>query len=123
MNITIDDFAPLSPLVKGYELDPAKHYFIICDGKKFEYKLAEALFKNIRENHPNLSIHIINTEAPKAIEVRETTLADQLDVVLKKWERISDFDLSNGMDVVELITDLQPLLNRAIKALRGDHAS
>ena len=112
MNITIDDFAPLAPLVKGYELDPAKHYFIICDGKKFEYKLAEALFKNIRENHPNLSVHIINTEAPKAIEVRETTLADKLAETLHGWQNVPP---------MEFMGNLMPLLNRAIKALRGQH--
>jgi hypothetical protein len=118
MNITIDDFAPLGTLVKGYELDPAKHYVFIFDGKHFDRAAANSLFEKVRGEHPEMCIHIIGTQAPKAIEVLETTLANQIEAKISaldsdgSWEGIEQWD-----------SGIKPLLNRAIKALRGDHGA
>ena len=69
--VNIDDFAPLAKLVKGYELDPAKAYLIVCDGKSFSKGLAEALMRDVRQMHPDINIAIVATLHPKEIEVRE----------------------------------------------------
>lgn len=69
--INIDDFAKISPLVRGYELDPAKVYLIVCDGKDFNSGLAHSLMKDIMQMHPNLNVAVVASLKPKSIEVRE----------------------------------------------------
>lgn len=69
--VNIDDFSKLSPLVRGYELDPSKVYLIVCDGKDFSSGHAESLMRDIMQMHPNLNIAIVATLKPKSIEVRE----------------------------------------------------
>lgn len=70
-SLNIDDFAKLSPLVKGYELRSDCAYLVVCDGKDFSQSLAEALMNDIRQMHPDLNIAIVATLKPKSIEVRE----------------------------------------------------
>jgi hypothetical protein len=67
----VEDYKPLAALVKGYELKPDHSYLFVCDGKKFSYELANALLKNVRDNHPNIGVFIIATPKSKGIEVRE----------------------------------------------------
>lgn len=69
--LTIDDFAKLSPLVRGYELRPDRAYLIVCDGKDFSQGLAERLMQDIRQMHPDVNIAIVASLKPKSIEVRE----------------------------------------------------
>lgn len=69
--VNIDDFSKLSPLVRGFELDPTKSYLIVCDGKDFSSGLAERLMQDIRQMHPDLNIAIVASLKPKSIEVRE----------------------------------------------------
>lgn len=69
--VNIDDFQKLSPLVRGYELDPAKVYLVVCQAQDFNYGLAYSLMKDIREMHPDLNIAIVASLKPKSIEVRE----------------------------------------------------
>jgi len=69
--INIDDFAPLSKLVKGYELDPTKIYLIVLDGKDFRSLAAYNLMNDIRQMHPDINIAIIASIKPNSIEVRE----------------------------------------------------
>jgi len=68
--INIDDFKPLGKLVSGYELDPAKSYLIVCDGKSFNKGLAESLMRDIRQMHPDIHIAIVASLKPKDIEVK-----------------------------------------------------
>lgn len=68
--VTIDNFKPLAKLVAGYELQPGRHYLIVC-GPSFAHHLAESLFQHLREEHPEISIQIVATTKPKEIEVRE----------------------------------------------------
>lgn len=70
--VKIDDFSPLSPLVKGYELRPDRAYLIVCDGKKFSMQAAQALMRDAREMHPDLNVSIVATVAPKEITVMES---------------------------------------------------
>ena len=112
MKITTEDFAPLSQLVKGYELQPGKHYLFIADGKKFSYDLAHALLKHFREEHPEINVAIIGTTEAKGLDVRETTLADELEALKFAWlHRTSELGF---------IQAFEPLCNRAIKVLRGE---
>lgn len=67
----VEDFEPLSTLIRAYELQPGKHYIVICDGKHFSYELAHALFAGLRENHPELEIQVIATTVPKGIQIGE----------------------------------------------------
>ena len=69
--INIDEFKPLSSLVKGYELDPTKIYLIVCDGKDFKAGHAYSLFKDIRQMHPDINIAVVASLKPKSIEVME----------------------------------------------------
>jgi protein-tyrosine-phosphatase len=74
--INIDEFQKISPLVRGYELDPTKVYLIVCDGKDFRAGLAYSLFKDLREMHPDIQIAVIASMKPKSIEVMEKKDAD-----------------------------------------------
>jgi hypothetical protein len=69
--LNIDDFAPLSPLVRGYEFRPGCAYMILCDGKEFSASAAYALMRDIRQLHPDVQIAIVATPSVKSIEVRE----------------------------------------------------
>lgn len=69
--MNVSDFTPLSPLVRAYELQPGKHYFVICDGRDFSFETASALLKDLRENHPELTVLIVATTKPKSMEVGE----------------------------------------------------
>jgi hypothetical protein len=77
--LTIDDFAPLSPLVRGYEFRPGCAYLILCDGKEFSASAAYALMRDIRQMHPDVQIAIVATPKVKSIEVREKELPQQSD--------------------------------------------
>lgn len=114
--MTTDDFAKLAPLVTGYELQPGKHYLFIADGKKFNYDLAKALSQNMRDHHPELTVFVIGTLEPKALEIRETTLADQIVAVEREW---LDEQPPTPAGTQNFITAILPLLNRAIKVLQG----
>jgi hypothetical protein len=69
--VRVEDFKKLAPLCDAYELQPGKAYVIVCGPKDFSHESASALFAKLREWHPDLNIHIVVTEKPKAIEVRE----------------------------------------------------
>ena len=69
--VKIDDFQKLAALAKGYELQPGKRYLIVCSGSDFKFGLAHALFKDIREAHPELEIYVVATLKPKSIVVME----------------------------------------------------
>lgn len=69
--LNIDDFTKVMPLAKGYELDPAKVYLVVADGKDFNASAVQALMRDIRQMHPDLSIAIVATLKPKSIEIRE----------------------------------------------------
>ena len=69
--IKIDDFQKIAPLVRGYELQPGKHYLIVCDGKDFKFGLAHALFKDLLDRHPEIEIHVIGTLKPNGIVAME----------------------------------------------------
>jgi hypothetical protein len=69
--VNLDDFSKIAPLVRGYELQPGKHYLIVCDGKDFKFGLAHALFKNLLDLHPELQIHVVGTLKPSGIVVME----------------------------------------------------
>lgn len=119
MNITTEDFAPLAPLVKGYELQPGKCYLFVVDGRKFDYKLANSLLHHLRDEHPEISAAVIGTMEPKGIDVRETTLADQLEALVSE---VTANQTIPGLAEVEF-PKFVSLVNRAIKALRGDRGS
>lgn len=69
--VRLEDFQKIAPLVRGYELQPGKHYLIVADGKDFKFGLAHALFKELRELHPELQIHVVGTLKPSGIVVME----------------------------------------------------
>lgn len=77
--LNIDEFAKLAPLVKGYELRPGMAYVVICDGKHFNFELANAIMKDVRESHPDLNICIVATLHPKSIEIAEKQNDDRPD--------------------------------------------
>jgi len=77
--LNIDEFKPLAKLVAGYELDPSKVYVVICDGKNFNFDLANAIMKDVRESHPNLNVCIVATLHPKSIEIAEKKNDDRPD--------------------------------------------
>ena len=74
--LNIDDFAPLSKLVRGFELDPEKTYLLVCDAKDFSFEHAHALMKDVREMHPNINIAIVASTKSKGIEVLEKKADD-----------------------------------------------
>lgn len=117
MKLTTEDFKPLGALVKGYELEAGKHYLLIVDGRGFDYGLANALLSRLREEHPEICAHIIATIEPKKVDVRETTLADELEALVKD---ATDHQTIPNLAEIDLSTFL-PVMNRAIKALRGEH--
>jgi hypothetical protein len=69
--LNIDDFAPLSPLVRGYEFRPGCAYLIICSAEKFNLRAAQSLFKDIMELHSDLQIAVVATPYPKSIEIKQ----------------------------------------------------
>jgi hypothetical protein len=71
--LNIDDFAPLSPLVRGYEFRPGCAYLILCDSKEFSASAAYALMRDIRQLHPDVQIAIVATPKIKSVEIREKT--------------------------------------------------
>lgn len=73
----VEDFKKLAPLVNAYELQPGKHYVVVCDGRHFDFGLANALLKHVTEMHQGLEICVIATLHPKSIEVREKDEASQ----------------------------------------------
>jgi hypothetical protein len=79
VTVNIDDFAPLSSLVRGYEFRPGCAYLILCDGKGFSASAAYALMRDIRQLHPDVQIAIVTTPSLKSIEVREKELPQQSD--------------------------------------------
>lgn len=119
MNITIEDFAALSPLIKAYELQPGRHYLFVCDGKHFDYDLANALIRRLRENHPEIHGAVLASLSPKGIDVRETTLADELE---RLTAEVTANQTIPGLAEVEF-PKFVSLINRAIKTLRGDHGT
>jgi hypothetical protein len=114
VKITTEDFAPLATLVKGYELQPGKHYLFVAGGKKFDYQLAHALVKGFQDFHPDIHAAIIGE--PGQLDVRETTLADELEAL--KADVLDATEIPN-VAAVNLATFV-PLLDRAIKVLRGE---
>ena len=68
--LTIDAFAPLSALVKGYELKPGHAYLIVLDKEHFNAGLASALMRDIRQMHPDVEIAVVATPKSRAIHVR-----------------------------------------------------
>jgi hypothetical protein len=77
--LNIDDFAPLSPLVRGYEFRSSCAYLILCNGAEFSASAAYALMRDIRQMHPAIEIAIVATPKVKSIEVREKELPQQSD--------------------------------------------
>lgn len=69
--IQIHDFDALSPLVKGYELQPDKVYLLIADGKKFSYELAYKLLADVREWHPEIHVCIIAAPDSNKLQLAE----------------------------------------------------
>lgn len=119
MKITIEDFAPLSTLVRAYELQPGKHYLIVCDGKSFDFALASNLFKRVAEWHPEAVVAVVNTLAPKSVTVVETTLADEM--ANARPELLTDD--CGCSECLAKHQSLAQLLDRAVAALRGQHGS
>ncbi len=69
--IKLEDFQKVMPLTAAYELKPGVTYLVVADGKNFNYDLVNSLLNRVREDHPDINIHIIATKAPKDLEVRE----------------------------------------------------
>lgn len=77
--LRIDDFAPLSALVEGYELRPDRAYLILLDRKGFSPGAAHSLMRDVLQLHPHLQIAMIVSPESRAIEVREKELPQQRD--------------------------------------------
>ena len=69
--LRIDDFAPLSALVKGYELRPDCAYLILFDKKGFSLGAAHSLMRDVLQLHLNIQIAMVVTPESQSIEVRE----------------------------------------------------
>lgn len=120
MNLKVEDFAPLAPLVKAYELQPGKHYILVVDGRHFNYELANALLQRFHEEHPEIAAVVVATMEPKVVQVLETTLADALVAAQREW---LDEQPPTAAGTQNFITAILPLLNRAVNALRGQNGS
>jgi hypothetical protein len=68
--MNVESLKKLAPLVSAYELIPGRNYVVLA-GKGFSYELAHALFKDVRENHPDIGIFVIVTPKSKNLEIAE----------------------------------------------------
>jgi len=68
--MNVESLKKLAPLVNAYELIPGRHYVVLA-GKGFSYELAHALFKDVRENHPNIGIFVIVTPKSQNLQIAE----------------------------------------------------
>jgi hypothetical protein len=73
--INIDDFTALDRLGAGYELRTDRTYLIVV-GKNFSPQLAEGLFRDIRQYHPDIKIVVAQSLYPKEVAVLEKKEAE-----------------------------------------------
>lgn len=69
--IRVEDFSPIAPLAKAYELQPGKHYLVIFDGKAFSFELAYKLLGDLRDHHPELDVFMFVTPNSNKISVAQ----------------------------------------------------
>ena len=75
--MNVESLKKLAPLVNAYELIPGRHYVVLA-GKGFSYDLVQALFKDVRENHPDLGIFVIVTPNSQNLAIAEDENCDTL---------------------------------------------
>ena len=69
--VSLDDFREVAPLCKAYEFKPDGVYLVVCHAKSFKSGAAHALFKDLREMHPNINIAVVATMMPEDVKVME----------------------------------------------------